>query len=216
LHKSDKQNTIATELQEKILRHICKTRDANYKTISKETNRDRITILQGLQPLIRHHYVYTQKVDPTNIKSKLIFKPTDKGKYYALAYLDLDYEDMIKANLDVNDISKYNEFIKYIPDYTKRKELMYNTAKLAVEHNIFDKKGKLIASGSREEIFQQGLKLSLLESVRNIGFNAKSYFNIESIESLAKVTTPDELKEMKGYLMNMRNNLDLIINQFPD
>jgi predicted transcriptional regulator len=216
LRKSDKENIITTELQEKILKHICETRNADYKSISKATGRDRITILQSLQPLMKRQYIYKQKIDPDRIKSKLIFKPTDKGKYYALAYLDLDYEDMIKANLDVNDISKYNEFIKSIPDYTKRKEIIYNTAKLAVEHNIFNKKGKLIASGSPEEIFQQGLKLSLLESVRNKDFNAKSYFNIESIESLAKVTTPDELKEMKGYLMNMRNNLDLIIDQFPD
>jgi predicted transcriptional regulator len=213
LRKSDKQNVLTTELQEKILKHICETRNADYKTISKATGRDRITILQSLQPLMKRQYIYKQKIDPNRIKSKLIFKPTDKGKYYALAYLDPDYEDMIKANLDV---SKYTEFIKSIPDYTKRKELMYNTAKLAIEHNIFDKKGKLIGSGSREEIFQKGFRLALLESARNEGFDAKSYFNIQSIESLSKITTPEELKEIKGYFMNMRNNLDLIIKQFPD
>src|SRR4051812_1686083 len=87
MQKSEKEYRITTELQEKILRHICKTRDADYKTISKETDRDRITILQSLQPLMKHHYVYKQKIDPNRIKSKLIFKPTDKGMYYALANL---------------------------------------------------------------------------------------------------------------------------------
>jgi hypothetical protein len=58
MQRSNKEYRLTTKLQEKILRHISKTPNADYKTISKETDRDRITILQSLQPLMKRHYIY--------------------------------------------------------------------------------------------------------------------------------------------------------------
>jgi hypothetical protein len=52
------------ELQDKILAHICRTKDADYKTLSKETDRDRITLKQSIDPLIKRRYITAEKVNP--------------------------------------------------------------------------------------------------------------------------------------------------------
>jgi predicted transcriptional regulator len=62
MQRSNKEYRLTTKLQEKILRHISKTPNADYKTISKETDRDKITILQSLQPLMKRHYIYKQRL----------------------------------------------------------------------------------------------------------------------------------------------------------
>jgi predicted transcriptional regulator len=108
--------TLKTELQEKILEHICKTKNADYKTISKATDRDRITILQSLQPLMKGHYINKEKLVPDQEKSKLIFKPTQKGMIYSLAFLNVKLDNVLKSYQDICQITGYAEFIKSISD----------------------------------------------------------------------------------------------------
>jgi hypothetical protein len=211
LYKSNKQNIITTELQEKILRHICKTRDADYKTISKETNKDRITILQGLQPLIRRHYVYKQKIDPNRIKSKLIFKPTQKGIAYAIAYLGVDSNHIMKAQDDASQITKYNQFIGQINDSKLRKLLAESMMTKLIEYDLFDDKGMMKIT-SRQDIINQGFQMALLEQAKDKDFS-HNLFNPQSINLFIKIFSPDELNDLKEFLIKIKNNLDSTIKQ---
>jgi hypothetical protein len=211
LYKSNKQNIITTELQEKILRHICKTRDADYKTISKETNKDRITILQGLQPLIRRHYVYKQKIDPNRIKSKLIFKPTQKGIAYAIAYLGVDSNHIMKAQDDASQITKYNQFIGQINDSKLRKLLAESMMTKLIEYDLFDDKGMMKIT-SRQDMINQGFQMALLEQAKDKDFS-HNLFNPQSINLFIKIFSPDELNDLKEFLIKIKNNLDSTIKQ---
>ena len=62
-----------SELQWKILIHICKTKDADFKSICKETHRNRTTIIQSIGPMIRRGLIEKIKVDPLLVKSRVIY-----------------------------------------------------------------------------------------------------------------------------------------------
>jgi hypothetical protein len=215
LLKSDKQNTITSDLQEKILRHICKTRNADYKSISKATGRDRITILQSLQPLMKHHYIYKQKIDPNRIKGKLIFKPTQKGIAYAIAFLGTDFNQILKAQQDASKITKYNQFIEQINDPELRKRLSEYTIRKFIEYDLFDDEGRIMVS-SRQDMLKQGFRMGILEQAKDKDFNPYNLFNPQSVELFIKIFSHGELKELKEFLIKIKNNLDLTIKQLPD
>jgi hypothetical protein len=111
-----------TDLQKEILKHVCMRRNADYKTLSKATDRDRITLLQSLKSLMKHHLVYSEKDNPNWVKSKLIFNPTYKGKIYASTSLGIDDDAIRNAQSDDNERRKYDEFIKQVPNPAERKE----------------------------------------------------------------------------------------------
>ena len=94
------QSIKITDLQKEILKHVCMKRNADYKTLSKATDRDRITLLQSLQSLNKHRLVYREKDNPNRVKSKLIFKPTHKGRAYASTFLGMDLDDIRNAQFD--------------------------------------------------------------------------------------------------------------------
>jgi predicted transcriptional regulator len=212
LYKSDKQNAITTELQKKILKHICKTRNADYKTISKETGRDRITILQSLQPLMKRQYVYKQKIDPDRIKSKLIFKPTDKGMAYSIAILGVDIDDVRKAHLDADVLVEYNELIKKIDNPLQRKQFEREMIKVLVLYNLFDDKGKTIIT-NRKGFLKQGIRIGIFNLTADKYYDPENLFTPQVVERLKGIVGTSELKEFKEFLMKIRKNLDLSIKQ---
>ena len=150
MQRSKNEYRLTTKLQEKSLRHISKTSNADYKTISKATDRDRITILQSLQPLIKHNYVYKEKIEPHLIKSKLIFKPTHKGMAYSIAILGVDIDDVRKAHVNADVLVKYNDLIKNIDNPIQRKRLEREMVKVLLLYNLFDDKGDIIITDAKE------------------------------------------------------------------
>src|SRR5919202_645473 len=92
---------VLTDLQANILRHVCNTNNATYKTLMEKIHKDRITILQSLESLIKYRYIEKKKVNPNHEKSKLVFIPTHKGISYAWFNLkDIDIKKIIKVNAD--------------------------------------------------------------------------------------------------------------------
>ena len=215
MFKSDKQNTITSELQAKILKHICKTRDADYKTISKETAKDRITILQSLQSLMKRQYVYKQKIEPDHIKSKLIFRPTDKGMAYSIARLDVDIDDVRKVHVDADVLVEYNDLIKNITNRLQRKQFEREMIKVLLLYNLFDDKGKTIIT-DRKGFLKQGIRIGLFNLTANKYYNPENLFTPQVVERLKEIFNTSELKELKEFLMKIRNNLDLSIKQLSN
>jgi predicted transcriptional regulator len=200
---------LKTELQQKILEHICKTKNADYKTISKATDRDRITILQSLQPLMKGHYVSKEKVVPENEKSKLIFKPTQKGMVYSLAFLNVNVDDVLKSYQDICQITNYTEFIKSISDYQLRDNLVNDYAKLIAEQNAFDDKGNIIKyfEGNRytkDDAFREAI---LQESISKGEFSQ----NVSSLKMVYNI--PEQLVRLQNYLVEQKELLDSTIKE---
>jgi hypothetical protein len=116
------QSIKITDLQKQILKHVCMKRNADYKTLSKATDRDRITLLQSLQSLNKHRLVYREKDNPNRVKSKLIFKPTHKGRAYASTFLGMDLDDIRNAQFDDDERKKYRDLMKQVANPSKRKK----------------------------------------------------------------------------------------------
>jgi hypothetical protein len=215
MQRSNKEYRLTTKLQEKILRHISKTPNADYKTISKETDRDRITILQSLQPLIKRNYVYKEKIDPHLIKSKLIFKPTDKGMAYSIAVLGIDINDVIKAHADANSLVKYNDLIKNISNPIQRKRLEREMVKVLLLYDLFDDNGKIIVTDGKE-FLKQFIRIGLFNLTADKYYDPENLFTPQTVERLKEISHASERKELKEFLMKIRDNLDLSIKQLPD
>jgi hypothetical protein len=215
MQRSNKEYRLTTKLQEKILRHVCKTTNADYKTISKETDRDRITILQSLQPLIKRNYVYKEKVDPHFIKSKLIFKPTDKGMAYSIAILGMDIDDVRKAHADANSLVKYNYLIKNISNPIRRKQLEREMVKVLLLYDLFDDNGKIIIT-DRKEFLKQAIRIGLFNLTADKYYNPENLFTPQTVERLKEISHTSERKELKDFLVKIRDNLDLSIKQLSD
>ena len=130
-----------SELQKRILTVIIRRTPADYKIIVKGTGKRRSTIFQSLQPLLKHHFVVAEKVYPKQKNSKLIFKITQKGFFYCIAFLNMDYDEMIKLYHHRDSSPIPGQAINFVPDYAGRKEFMKQTALLLMNHNQFDNEG---------------------------------------------------------------------------
>lgn len=215
MQSSKSEYRLTTKLQEKILRHISKTSNADYKSISKATDRDRITILQSLQPLIKRNYVYKEKIEPHHIKSKLIFKPTDKGMAYSIAILGVDIDDVRKAHVNADLLIEYNNLIKKIVNPLLRKQSEREMVKVLLLYNLFDDKGKTIIT-DRKGFLKQTIRIGLFNLTANKYYNLENLFTPQTIETLKEISYTSERKELKDILMKIRDNLDLSIKQLSD
>jgi hypothetical protein len=216
MQKSERREySLTSELQEGILRHVCKTKNADYKTISKETDKDRITILQSLEPLKKRHYIFVEKIHPALKKSKLIFKPTDKGVFYALAFLGVTLDDISRTLNSADEIGKYAEFVRNIRSGLQRRQLQQNIARRFIEHDLFYDTGKLMVS-SKDDYIKQGLRLALLEAASNKNYDPMSMFNVKTVDSLRMIFAPNEMKELREFFTKIRDNLNSAIRLLPE
>ena len=210
---------ILSSLQDKILRIVCTTRDATYSTLIQETKRDRTTVLQSVESLIKHGFIEKQKVNPEYEKSKLIFKATPTGKQIAWEYLQMDLEDIMKLEDDPL-IANYLEFIKDISDPVQRKALLLPLSDLLKSPRAWISESRIADNeeirGIRREIIRDSFKESLLELVQNKNYEAKDLFNAERIKWFTKIFTSKEIKEIREYIRLVAYKANLTIEKFPD
>jgi hypothetical protein len=100
-------------------------------------NRNRVTILQSLRPLIRGFYLRKHKIQPDKIKSKLYFTPTEKGICYALAYLDLDIHEVEQEFPEAGRIREYIEMVRDMRNKEGGSILIKNIAELTIQNDCF-------------------------------------------------------------------------------
>jgi predicted transcriptional regulator len=196
-----------SNLQAQVLKHVCQTKDADYKTISKETDRDRITILQSLHSLMKQHYVQKQKVEPDRIKSKLIFKPTRKGMIYAIGLLEIPYDKVLKAHPNAEQLLEYdNPYLDYLSDPLQRNRVMYYWIKTLIDKKAFDNEGRLVSPST--------IKIASLRAMLNLfadrEFDPDTLFKSENKSMKSK---RNEFEELRKFLQRMKNNLDLTIDR---
>jgi hypothetical protein len=202
-----------SERQKQVLAVIIRHTPADYKIIVKETGKRRTTIFQSLQPLLKHHFVVAKKVYPDQKTSKLIFKitqNTQKGFFYCIAFLSMDYDEMIKLYYRRDSSPIPGQVINFIPDYAGRKEFIKQTALLLMNRNQFDNEGKLPTT-DMQQAMNLGFKMSILESVKEEEFSSTKLFGDLKIEELSKICKPQEKNELIKFLKNMVKNLNSVI-----
>jgi predicted transcriptional regulator len=201
-----------TDLQKEILKHVCMRRDADYKTLSKATDRDRITLLQSLQSLNKHRFVYSEKDNPNRVKSKLIFKPTPMGRAYASTILKMDLDDIRSAQSDDYERRRYDEFIKQVPNPSERKRNERRVMEDLLQENLFDENGNI---PDIDKLLNQLLRTRLLRFIRIKNFDFNELFGTTGAKELKAISTKSELKEFKKLLTLLRDNLDSSIKCLP-
>jgi hypothetical protein len=210
------EDMLTSDLQEKILLHVCTTKNADYKTISKETDRDRITILQSLQGLFRRHYVEKKKIVPQYEKSKLMFTPTPKGIIYALAFLNLDFKQMPQSHREQSQINKLLQRIELFPDpyhlqFAKRYAIYVLEGS---DVDPFNVSGGLIGIPRQHKEEYRLIKQFLVEYVvSNTEYTTKGDI-AKRLEPLKQDYSRDEQKRIQAFLSNVSGNLEFISKQF--
>jgi predicted transcriptional regulator len=203
-----------TDLQTEILKHVCMRRDADYKTLSKATDRDRITLLQSLHSLMKHRLVYREKDNPNLVKSKLIFRPTPRGRAYASTFLKMDLDDIRYAQSDDDERRKYRDFIKQVANPSKRKRNERLMMKDLLLENLFQDDGNI---PDIDKLLYQLTRVRLLKFVksrRNFDFN--ELFGTTGANELKAISTRSELREFKELMTSLRDNLDSSIKCLPN
>jgi hypothetical protein len=207
--KRVRNNRLASSLQEEILNHIATTPNAGYDTLTHQIKKARSTIIQSLETLINGQYVNKQKIEADPVRNiNTIFKATTKGILYSVAYLDASLDSIIMGNGKENEFVQYNKFIKNLVDKSQRNEFTKNTALALVTSDIFDDKGAMKISKAKF-FFNCGLMSGLTEMARKSP-EAELYFNKLSIDSLKKMLSPEELKEVQNYY----SKVELYVSMF--
>lgn len=224
LHRMQKKSTISrdfhprfllspytmSDLQKKILTHVCTTYDASYESLIEDMKKDRITIMQSLRSLINYHYVDKRRINPEFEKSKVIFFPTLKGKAFAHLHLNVDLTDMIKVG-EQNNVEMYIEFIKQAFPLQYDRMLSGLLAELEqglleTDNTVVREKNLVIRS------FLNGILNLAPDSINNY---ADFLSNKRSLQIFENLFSKREIQETKKYLQRARRNLDLCIDKFP-
>jgi len=199
-------------LQENILRMVCTRDNVTYKMLIEETHRDRITILQSVNSLIKQNYITKQKEHPEHEKSKLTFKPTHSGKQVAVFRMKVSLEEILIAEKD-KDISSYFNVIKDITDATQRDLFVLPLERLLTLPITIDT--EIRRRQIRKNILKEALKKGLQEAVQNQDYNASSLVNERSLRRLKELLSPTEIRHLKNSLSITRNNLTETIEKLP-
>jgi hypothetical protein len=205
-----------SDLQRKILQVICTKENVTYRMLTEKTKRDRITILQSIESLIKRNHILKQKSNPEYEKSILIFKPTLLGKCYACSIrkVDVDLEDILKLDGD-DEITNYLEIIKNITNPLQRKMFIQPLSELFSLSELSKNQFKM-PQAFKERVLKKAFKEGVLKISQNNNFDPRSLLNERSVLSLKKLFTPIEIKELEDYLVTMRDNLSKTIDSFPD
>lgn len=194
-------------MQERILSHICLTHDAGYDSLVKDKsiNRDRATIIQALRPLTKKGYISKSDEIIQERNIRIVFRPTPKGIFYALAFLGSNLETIIRAQGDGSAITSYTELLAGVVDIKERDNFLANSGKALLDFNLFDNQGELKAR--RQELFNIGLLYGLTGVARSESPNSAVYF--AKFPQLTKILTQKERKQVKRFY----NKASLLISK---
>jgi hypothetical protein len=204
---------VPTELQRKILYHVCTIDNVNYETLTEEIGRDRITILQSIESLIKHGYIEKQKDNPQKEKSKLAFVPTLRGMACIWSFYPFD----LKLSISRYKIQKEDEittYLAFVNDVFKFKHQhpMLKDLFANIERDYLNiEKGHAAKKRLIKECFTAGI----LKLIQQKDYDARKLFNRKGIQWLNTLYSKEELNEFKEFFVRTKQNLTITIEQFP-
>ena len=198
-----------SELQWKILIHICKTKDADFKSICKETHRNRTTIIQSIGPMIRRGLIEKIKVDPLLVKSRVIFLLMYRGKSYIEAF-GFNVEDIFRTETDPN-ILEYLQIVDQFPSTSQRKVMLRELAFNVLDLLIIDGQGNI-----KKEDKIAAIKEAFLDSLTSLidTDDLSSLINDKTIQWVTRFFSANEVKEVKKKLFRINKNSNSTIRIF--
>ena len=211
------QTIITSDLQKNILKHIILTEKPDYKTISTEVDRDRITIRQSIESLSKKQCITSEPINPAKKKSKLIFKPTIKGLAIGLGFLDIKF-NKIKNNPDkVINLDTYKEFKENI-GIEKLNESLKGFSIGLIQYDLINNNLNQILSDPYT-FHKYLLRILLIKTLTNKDFALERLFYPDEIfykQNVKDVVPLQILKLQKKILIKIRDNLQKTIDLLPE
>ena len=130
-----------SDLQQEILKLICENRDLDYDSIREKTEKkhDERAILRSVHTLERKKMIIRSKAEPQNPRSRLLFRPTDKGAFTAItcfyALIKMFFNILSGNTITVNSAFK---------DQSLREKILLGQIKYSLEGGRFDDNGKFM------------------------------------------------------------------------
>jgi hypothetical protein len=210
---------INSKLQENILKNIILTEQPNFTTISTELKKNRLTISQSIDSLLKKQCITKEPINPLKEKSKLIFRPTNKGLIIGLGFLGITF-DQIKNNAEkVTNLDTYKEFkenmgIEQFNRYLK--ELSIGL----IQFDLFNNNLKQVISDSYTfvkfiiRISSIGILLDKDKDIENLFLFYSD--EAEYTQNVKNVVPIQILKLVKSVLLQIMANLRKTINLLPE
>ena len=196
MEKFRKRYGISSKLQEDILSYICRNSDGTYDILSRHTNRNERTIGKSVQTLKQNFYVERQVIKEGKNRSKFIVIPTFKGLFYGLAYLNIHFDEILRAYFDENEQSSFLGHIQKIRDYKLRQEYSNEIARLCFEYNLFN--GGIPAVTDKEGFTDLGFEIGVSEAIRNKS-NSVSCIAEQGTDIVNEIFEPREIQDFKNF-----------------
>lgn len=212
------QKILKYNLQKNILKHVILTEQPDYKTISKELNKNRLTIRQSIISLSKTQCIVEERVNPNNEKSKIIFRPTIKGLVIGIGELDIKFEQIKNNSQKVIDIDIYQKFknnlgVDKLNDFLK----LYFIG--LINFKLIDNNSNQIL-GDPYSINKMFLRFLLLDRLLNKDFDIDNLFlfpNEAFYKQNVKDVNPSEvIIPFKMVLVKIKDNLQKTIDLLPE
>jgi hypothetical protein len=210
-----------TKLQQKILSHIGRTYGANYRTLGQDVPRNRITIRQSVESLIKHQYVAKKRLslyEAIQIRehvginqpmSLIIFLLTHKGIATTWLRRFLGTEDMVKGLYRDDNITKYINVVYHVFTPSQHRQMLE-----PIFRNL-----EWSHSGFEEEKSHSLIKDAFLTGILKLAFennyDPSVLFNKANVAHLKGLFSHEDLKRFKEKLKVGGNNIALTIKKFP-
>jgi len=204
--KYDTQKGLLSELQWEILRHVCGTKNADYKSICGSTGKGRTTIIQSIKPLVKLGHINEVRTDPSQKKTKLTFQPTYKGKSYIwdLARPPMTVNEILRTETDTNIVA-YLQILNQISESSQREVMLSQLASSLLNSLVIDGKGN-IKPEAKIRLVKEAFQDGLLDIIQNPKYDARGLFNDTTLRWLIAFFSNAEIKELIGSLRKIENN----------
>jgi len=211
-----KKSRMVSQLQDKILLHICQTKNPNFSTLESEiSKRNRKTIEQSINSLIKKRFIYRTNLQGRKIR--IFFKPTIKGMIYSIGFLGMKLDDIKNKPRNLEQLKDYEKYIKETAKEELIDALAISVSQSLISMNFFDEEGNLKTTNPFF-INEQFLRVMLLNDLQNNNFDIKELFryNKLGLDTLKENCHYSGLIPLKTILTKIKANLDESVKKLSD
>lgn len=211
-----KKSRMISQLQDKILLHVSKTKNPNFSTLESEiSNRSRKTLEQSISSLIEKKLMY--RTELRRGKIRIFFKPTIKGVLYSIGFLGIKVGDLKNRPHNIEQLQDYESYIKETAKEELIDALAISFSQNLINMDFFDDDGNLKTTNPFS-LNEQFLRVMLLNDLQNNNFEIKELFryNKLGLDILKENCNQSGLIPLKSILRTIKINLEESVKKLSD
>jgi predicted transcriptional regulator len=200
-----------SDLQQEILKLICENRDLDYDTIQRKTEKehDQSAILRSVHTLEQKKMIMRSKAEPNNPRSRLLFRPTDKGAFTAITCLDGSYQKCFSIYYQ-ETLSQLNSAFR---DQSLREKILLGQIKYSLESGRFDDNGKFLPLKDEEEEWSIINARLAVDTMMKI---LAEKINRSTIRELPNIYGRDMMLQTKRFYREIDSKIHQILDEFTE